>query len=396
MSASPKLLVISVNNIGHGLSGGDRIWVNFCKHWRQQLDIFLLGVPESVNLVHRHGFKLPNAQIDTDNNHEYISLFALIIHQIRRTVKTKLYILRHLSKLKEFSHVLSVSDFYPDFLTGFTVKIIRPQIIWIASFYLSAPKPWDKNSPYIQNHQQLKGWLYYLSQIPSLFIINHFADIILVTSYPDTQKFPHKKVIVVRGGVDTVNYKKYLNSSDYILPKKRQYLGCYLGRLHVQKGVLRLVDIWKMVVKKIPNAKLAIIGNGQLEKTLKNKIKKLRLEKNIDLYGFLDGQPKIKIFQNSQIMLHPATFDSGGMAAAEGLSWGLPGISFDLEALKTYYPQGFIKIPCFDNQKFADSIIKLSQDQVLYQKLSNAGIKLISDFWTWDKQSQSIYKQLFS
>ena len=45
------------------------------------------------------------------------------------------------------------------------------------------------------------------------------------------------------------------------------------------------------------------------------------------------------------MVVHPAIFDSGGMAAAEAMAWGLPGVSFDLPALKTYYPQGMIKNP---------------------------------------------------
>ena len=395
MSKTPKLLVIATNNIGYGLSGGDRIWVNLCKQWKKKLSIFLLGVPESVDLIKRHGYFLNNIQIDSSTKLQYLPIIPLIYHQLKRTLKTKLYILFHLQKLNNFSHVLSVSDFYPDFIPALILKIFHPKITWLASYYLFAPSPFDKNSPYVQNHQQLKGWLYYISQIPSLLLIRLFADIILVTSQPDTKHFPGKKVVVVRGGVDSVDFNKYQKSSDFITPSKRQYLGCYLGRLHVQKGVLRLVDIWKLVVKKVPQAKLVIIGNGQLETALKNKIKRLKLSKNIDLIGFLDGLPKIKIFQNSQIILHPATYDSGGMAAAEALSWGLPGISFDLEALKTYYPQGVIKIPCFDNRRFADSIISLSNDPALYQKLSQQAVKLISDQWTWEGQAKTIYQQIF-
>ena len=271
-----------------------------------------------------------------------------------------------------------------------------PHRRWIASFYLFAPHPLDQNSPYNLNHQSFKGWLYYLSQIPSRFIVEHFADDVLVTSQPDKHKFTRPQVVVVRGGVNPVDYQKYRNSPLYRPPATRKYLACYLGRLHVQKGVMPLIDIWKIVTKKIPNAKLAIIGNGQLESELKNKIKKYHLEDNIELFGFLEGTPKIEIFQNSQMILHPAIYDSGGMAAAEGLSWGLPGVSFDLDSLKTYYPQGFLKVPCFNDRLFAKAIIKLSTSPELYQQLSAAGLKLISNSWTWSSQSKIIYRSLFS
>ncbi len=396
MNSSSKLLVIAVNNLGHGLSGGDRIWVNLCKQWRKKIDLFLLGVPESFELGKRHQTNFSGIKVDIYNNSGHYQLGNLIRHQIRRVFKCLSYVLSHWTDIKKYQYVLSVSDFYPDLLPALFIKIFHPQTIWIASFYLFAPNPLDQNSPYNQNHQSLKGFFYFLSQIPSRFLTEHFADIVFVTSQPDKSKFNRPRVIIVRGGVNSVNFEKYKQSKSYRDPSKRPYLACYLGRLHVQKGVLQLIDIWQLVTQKIPNAKLALIGNGQLETKIKHEIKLHNLSKNIKMFGFMEGKDKINIFQNSQMILHPATFDSGGMAAAEGLSWGLPGISFDLPALKTYYPQGFIKVPCFDYKKFAKSIIKLSENKTLYQHLSTSGLTLIAESWTWEKQAEKIYQQIFT
>jgi glycosyltransferase involved in cell wall biosynthesis len=94
------------------------------------------------------------------------------------------------------------------------------------------------------------------------------------------------------------------------------------------------------------------------------------------------------------MVLHPATYDSGGMAAAEAMAWGLPGISFDLESLKTYYPKGVIKITCFNNQEFADSIIQLLSNIILYNKLSIEARQLIQKHWSWPKRANYIYSQI--
>ena len=40
------------------------------------------------------------------------------------------------------------------------------------------------------------------------------------------------------------------------------------------------------------------------------------LAKNIELLGFKDGSEKYAVFKQSKIIVHPAIFDSGGMAAA--------------------------------------------------------------------------------
>jgi glycosyltransferase involved in cell wall biosynthesis len=65
--------------------------------------------------------------------------------------------------------------------------------------------------------------------------------------------FSHKKVIVVQGGVELVKQKQLPPISI------RRFDAVFQGRLHPQKGVLELVDIWHLVVKKIPSAKLLLL-----------------------------------------------------------------------------------------------------------------------------------------
>jgi glycosyltransferase involved in cell wall biosynthesis len=113
------------------------------------------------------------------------------------------------------------------------------------------------------------------------------------------------------------------------------------------------------------------------------------------MLGFKDGKEKYAIFKDSKMILHPAIYDSGGMAAAEGMAWGLPGISFDLEALKTYYPKGMVKTKCFDKKAFADNILKLLSDTSFYEHVSKEARELIFEVWDWDKRADKIYTQLF-
>ncbi|MCX5658081.1 MAG: glycosyltransferase family 4 protein, partial [Candidatus Omnitrophica bacterium] len=208
-----------------------------------------------------------------------------------------------------------------------------------------------------------------------------------------TKNRSKNKIVVVRGGVNLAPSRKYLKNHTPSL-KNKKYKAVFMGRLHHQKGVLELIDIWKKVCTKLPSSQLAMIGDGQLLSDVKKKIKKLGLSKNITLFGFVDGAEKFKIFKESSIVVHPSTYDSGGMATAEAMAWGLPGVSFDLEALRTYYPQGLIKTKCFDYDQFANNIIKLSSDDKLYLKFSRQAIDLIENHWSWDSRSQDIVDQI--
>ena len=80
------------------------------------------------------------------------------------------------------------------------------------------------------------------------------------------------------------------------------------------------------------------------------------------------------------------------MAAAEAMAWGLPGVSFDLEALKTYYPKGMLKTKCFDLNEFVLNILKLLNDKALYESESSEALNLIEKDWDWDKRAREIYQ----
>jgi len=200
---------------------------------------------------------------------------------------------------------------------------------------------------------------------------------------------------VVQGGVDVSASEAWLGERSEVggqRSEEKKYDACFIGRLHYQKGVLLLLDIWKKVCEQKPDARLAMIGNGPLEDEARAKIKALGLEQNVELLGFMDGVQKFEIFKQSKVMVHPATYDSGGMAAAEGMAWRLPGVSFDLEALKTYYPQGMVKVPCYDQQFFADTILRLLDDPAFYEEQAHLAHDLVLNVWDWNKRAENVWK----
>lgn len=382
-----KILFIANNNIGFGLSGGDTIFIQLLSHWCRQSRLTLLACQEAIDILPHKISPLITIKTDTTNPNPQNTVLNLFLHYLRRISKVFVAIHKNYRPLINQDIVYSVSDFLPDLLPAVYLKIVNPHIKWITGYYLFAPTPWSSNSPY-RGLLRFKGLIYWLIQKLTVPIVDRYANLIFVTSRPDTLRFRHpNRVIVVQGGVDIRNIKKYLKHHPLLPTTKRKYDACYLGRFHPQKGVLELIDIWKIVTSTHPRAKLAIIGKGELEKQTRAKILKLKLTRNIDLFGFRSGTTKYNIFRQSKIVVHPATYDSGGMAAAEAMAFGLPGVSFALESLKTYYPQGMLKSRCFNLNHFAQNIIRLLDNPKLYRQTSKDAQMLIFTQWDWAQKS---------
>jgi glycosyltransferase involved in cell wall biosynthesis len=318
----------------------------------------------------------------------------IYINTLFKTILGIIQVLKFKHENSTIEFCYSASDFYPDVIPAIFYKI-KFKSIWIATFYQNAVPPWEEQSPY-KNRFFLKGLIYWLGQIPIYYLIKNYADLVFVTSEPDIKFFVTKtrqvdKILVIKGGVDLQEIDKFIKKNSKTVKK---YDACFLGRLHIQKGLYELLDIWQIVVKKKPNAKLVIIGNGELYRDVERRITKFNLSNHIILTGYLNGKDKYRELIRSKIILHPAIYDSGGMAAAEAMAFGLPGISFDLESLKTYYPKGMIKIPCFDKNKFADEIVNLLSNKTEYNACSRDARNQIVSEWSWEKRIKDIVTTL--
>jgi glycosyltransferase involved in cell wall biosynthesis len=397
-----KAIFLANNNIGAGLSGGDRIFTEFLRHWAGRLELTLLGSEEAHSMAATRGvsgFRFLQSDVRNARPNPY-TLPGLLRHFARRLFCGLRTVRANWSVVEEADAVYSCSDAYPDCLVGAYIKWRRgPAVKWIAGYYLFAPQPFSADSPY-KGRNWFRGALYWLMQIPSCHLVRRYADYVFVTSQPDVARFvtprrPASRVVVVQGGVDITESERYLRSSDVVPLERRQYDACFIGRFHFQKGVLELVDIWRRVVAQKKDARLAMIGEGSLRPEMEARIAALGLREHITILGFMDGAAKFEVFKQSRLMVHPATYDSGGMAAAEGMAWRLPGVSFDLEALKTYYPQGMSKAAPGNHDEFASLILRLLADRALYEREAEAAHALIVGVWDWKKRAQRVYDAVF-
>jgi len=371
---------------GEGLSGGDRILIECLRHW---------GVPAVVNtsvdgsrMFQAAGVQ--PAQMNVWSGRAFQGPLGKGTTLVARTAQSLMRALRY-PKVEAGAMLYSASDFWPDALPAWIVKLKNPKAKWVAGFYLFAPSPWSFfRKEARRTFRPLTDVAYWVLQWPVRWVVRRWADAVCVTSEPDRERFVamgkrEDQVVVVRGGV-------FVPAETQSLPKK--YDACFLGRFHPQKGALELVEIWSKVHAKRPGAKLAMIGNGELEPDIRRRIQERGLNSVVELLGFLDGEPKHAVFRQSRLMVHPALYDSGGMSAAEGMAWGLPAVGFDLPHLKAYYARGMVKVPPGDLRAFADAVVRLLEHKSEAKRLADEARRFIAQEWGWPQQAARVKEAL--
>jgi len=106
------------------------------------------------------------------------------------------------------------------------------------------------------------------------------------------------------------------------------------------------------------------------------------------------GEKKYNIFSQSKVVLHPAFYDSGGMASAEEMAFGLPAIGFNLKAYESYYPKGMIRVPLGSINKFSQGILGLLEDFDFRRLLGDEAAKMIRLNRSWKKRSRYLFRKM--
>ncbi len=366
------------------MSGGDRIMVECIRRWKQRHTITVYGNEGARQLCDY--FKLDGI------NHvtwaaDHWKRYGRIIWWIAQTVVG----CRGVDKLTlspdEKHLIIASTEFQPNGVPAFRLKDRYPRVPFVMESFLLAPKWFSgKRGP---------GVIFTAYRPVQKIILRKVlrrAEMILVTGQEDREFMMDEgrspeSVFAVLGGVDLTIPQSVPE------PKEKTFDAIFIGRLHPQKGPLELMDIWKILLQKKPGARLAVIGSGPLEAKCRAKANKLGMAEQIKFYGFCDGVDKYKVIKASRIVLHPAVYDSGGMAAAEALCCGLPGVSFDLRSLQTYYPRGWLKAPTGNLAAFADCIHRLLTDEKLYAETSKeayaAGLE-----WDWNARAEAIWNAI--
>lgn len=163
---------------------------------------------------------------------------------------------------------------------------------------------------------------------------------------------------------------------------KKEFKILFLGTLIERKGIFDLLIAMKELNEKQVlsqyNVQLIIGGVGKEEEKIKKYINEHDLCEYINLVGWVDGEKKKKLLEESQLLILPSYNEGLPIAILEGISYGLPIIATNVgsisEAIIDYH-NGFLIQPGnpLDIEK---SIINIISNLDLWRKMSFNSKKL--------------------
>lgn len=381
---------------------------------------------------------LSGGQIRTYNllkklSHKHqITLFALIKNEEEK---------EHIAELEKYCHKVRVfkrsekpftlKNIFKTIFSSFPFLVIRNQaegslaavsreiakeeydLIHAETFYMMPHIP-ECEIPIILVEQTIEylGYESYVKKLP--FFLRHLLGIdvrkimrwekyywqkakrLIVMSEDDRQfigkEMTKEKIDVVANGVDTAWFaakKRQLSKQPTILS-----VGTFKWLPNIEAVDFLVKEVWPLIKKQIPNARLLIVGNAPTERVIAYGQK----DPQITVAGRIDDIRDA--FQSAHVLLAPVFSGKGTRyKILEAMASGTPVVASKIAVEGLNIKDGEQVLQSNQANELANLTVRVLSDKNLWQKLSQNGKEFVSKNYDWElisSQLDKIYQEIGS
>ena len=368
---SRKNILVFVSQLCNG--GAERVAANLCDELSKKYRVILVTYTKSTKNDYSCGVE----RIVIDEKKSRFFKYNYVVRNLRK-IKKKYHITHSISFCSKANYLNVMS------------KVYDKTIISIRSYL---------------KYSEVDKQYYRLNKVAGKYCdLEVVVSRQLIKEQVEEYKSSKDKIEVIHNFVDKEKIDKCLKEKNNINISKNTIIN--VGRLSNQKGQRYLIRAMSLVVKKVPDVELVILGKGELEGELKKEIKELHLDKYVKLLGH-KSNPYIYMKQASCFVLS-SFFEGMPNVILEAMYIGLPIISTDcisgvreIIAPKTdinYRNKNVTKeefgilVPIMKEDKaidyLANAIIEMLQDKELNDYYRKQSRKRIKDFLKDEKMKE--------
>ena len=141
--------------------------------------------------------------------------------------------------------------------------------------------------------------------------------------------FPSERLYAIWNGIDPARYNPDVGGRARV---RKLYgvadddmLTLFVGRLTAVKGVMPLVEGWAQVAAVFPEAKLVLLGTGELQGEIEQRVAALGIGDSVSLRPeFVDEGERIAHYAASDLCVFPSQYEPFGIVCLEAMATGKP------------------------------------------------------------------------
>jgi len=261
-------------------------------------------------------------------------------------------------------------------------------------------------------HRLLKGparWLY----ISLEKLCSYFTDIFITVGEDLKQKYIEQKIskpekyVTIYSGFELLDFKKNGNVEPEEIKHERSKLGISdndivlgtVSRLEPRKGHVYLFDALTKVIKRNPNIKLLVAGNGAYETKLKTMAKEKNIAGHVIFLGYQENIARV--MRLIDIFTLTSLWEGLPRVLVQAALMELPIVTFDVEGAWEVVKEnkhGFI-VPTCDVDLFAERVNFFIENPETAKEMGKYGRNVVTNDWDADvmvRKITAVYENLLA
>jgi len=240
----------------------------------------------------------------------------------------------------------------------------------------------------------MPGW--FIKKTAKTCLANADAIIALSDNMKNTmQLMSDREVVVIPNGIDLTKYDEGQRKQ-----RTHRKTIIYVGRLHAVKGVQYLLEAMSAVHRKVPQAELVIVGDGNERAALETLTDQLGIRECVKFVGMVPHEQVTDWMYNADIFVLPSISEGFPLVVLEAMACGLPVVATRVGVLPEIIEDGtngFV-VDAKSPYEIADKLLTIMQSDELYEKMSVNGKKIVEKF-SWNNITEiieGVYREIIA
>ncbi len=303
--------------------------------------------------------------------HDNVSIHPSMTHKF---LHTRYIYTKGLALLQERTFDLMTVHDYPPFQMGFGGWLLgrKTRMPYVLEFLHVVGYPKAPNLKEHLSREMTKIYLKYMwKSVAAIRVVNHLE-------VPELLKrlgIPPNHIIVT---------PCFYLDFDMFKPMDFSKTGkkvIFTGRLVPNKGIIELIQAFRLVVDVVPEAELVIAGDGILREKLLNLTRELGIKDRVEFKGMVPHKEIAELNNQSDIFVFPSYNEGAPRSVGEAMACGLPVITTNIGIMKEIIRDGenglFIT---WKSKDIAEKILLLLQNKELREEIAESGRQTVQQF----------------
>lgn len=156
----------------------------------------------------------------------------------------------------------------------------------------------------------------------------------------------------------------------------------FAGRLAQEKHISWLLANLGKILQAVPNAKLAIAGDGPYRAELEQETEQLRVQDSVRFLGALNRKQLDPLLAAADVFCFPSPSETQGLVIGEARAAGTPTVAIDAGGAPETITEGVdgFRVPEGDAELFIQRIVQLLCDRALRERMRTNAVENALDF----------------